>query len=77
VAAEGSTIDADGGPAGGVDAGGEAGDAAIEDAGEDGDTASTPDESAALRPWTDPLLHPTTTIPIATAHAATRRVAFT
>jgi hypothetical protein len=65
--ADGDTTDAD--------AGGDTGDAANE-VGEDGDSATTPEESAALRPWTDPLPHPTTTIPMTAAHAAPRRVAF-
>jgi hypothetical protein len=42
----------------------------------DDDSATTLEESAALRPWTDPLPHPTTTIPMTAAHAAMRRVAF-
>ena len=45
--------------------------------GADADDATTLDELAAPRPSSDPLPHATTTIPIATAHAATRRVAFT
>jgi hypothetical protein len=40
----------DDGAAGELDAGGESGDAANEDVGEDGDSATTPEESAALRP---------------------------
>jgi hypothetical protein len=61
----------------GADAGGETGDAGKEDAGADGDSGTTPEESAALRPCTDPLLHPATMIPITTAQEAARRVAFT
>jgi hypothetical protein len=62
----------DDGAAGEVDAGGETGDAAKEDVAEDGDSATTAEESAALWPWFDPLPHPTTTIPTATATAAAR-----
>jgi hypothetical protein len=76
VPAEAFEADADGDT--NADADGDTGDdnTGDGDAGDD-DTAITPDESAALRPWMDPLPHPTTMIPMAAAHAATRRVAFT
>ena len=59
--AGGDTADADAD----ADAGGEA-------TGADDDSATTPEESVALRPWTDPLPHPTRTTPTTTATEAAR-----
>jgi hypothetical protein len=82
VPAKELTIEADaGGDTTDVDAGGETGEAADDDADVEvdaaagGDTATRPEDSAALRPWTDPLPHPTTMIPITTAHATALRAA--
>jgi hypothetical protein len=85
VPAVGSTIEGDGGGAATDAGGGESmcdgqeedesgGDAGAEVTG--GDSETTPDESAALLPWVDPLLHPTTMTPSTTEQAAARRAAF-
>lgn len=66
----------DDGAASEVDAGGETGDAVSEEACADGDSETTLEESVALRPWVDPLPHPTATIPTTTAQEAARRAAF-
>jgi len=77
VPAIGSRIGADDdGAANEEDAGADTGDAADEEAGPDGDRETTPEESVALRPWMDPLPHPTTTTPSTTEQTAARRAAF-